>query len=253
MTYLDPTQTDPPWKSFRTLMPVSKQYAYFDHAAVGPLSLPASQAVQKWCQEITEQGDVPWLEWNQEVETTRVLAAKMIGAAATEVALIPNTTTGINLVAEGYPWQAGDNLVFPENEFPSNAYPWMALQEKGVEIRKLPMPKGKLDLDQLDAYCDQQTRIVAMSWVHYLTGYRIDIEAVTEIVHQHGALFFLDAIQGLGIYPLDMATSGIDFLAADGHKWLLSPEGAGIFYCKREHLTKLRPIGIGWNSVSQSL
>jgi selenocysteine lyase/cysteine desulfurase len=164
---------------------------------------------------------------------------------------VPNTTTGISLVAEGYPWQPGDNIVTLANEFPSNQYPWMNLAARGVETRRVSVAGGVVDLDRIADACDDRTRIVSASWVGYASGWRIDVREAAELAHRKGALFFLDAIQGLGVFPLDCATSGVDFLAADGHKWLLGPEGAGLFFVRQEHLSRLRPLIVGWNSVTQ--
>ena len=113
----------------------------------------------------------------------------------------------------------------------------------------MPTDGGRLDLDRLAAACDDRTRIVSVSWVAYASGWRHDLDRLAELVHRRGALLFLDAIQGLGVFPLDVRKTPVDFLAADGHKWLLGPEGAGIFFIRREHLDRLRPVGVGWNSV----
>ena len=109
---------------------------------------------------------------------------------------------------------------------------------------------GRVPLEALLDACDARTRIVSVSWVGYASGWRIDLDRLVEAVHARGALLFLDAIQGLGVFPLDVRRTPVDFLAADGHKWLLGPEGAGIFYLRREHLDLLRPLGVGWNSVA---
>lgn len=241
-----------PWfDSFRAQMPVSRRWAYFDHAAVAPLPEPARLAITHWLHEATEEGDVGWPRWAKRVEEVRHTAARMIGADTAEIALLPNTTAGINLVAEGFPWQPGDNVVTLANEFPSNIYPWMNLAARGVETRLIPVDAGRVDLDRLAASLDGRTRIVSVSWVGYASGWRINPGDVAELAHRHGALFFLDAIQGLGVFPLDVRQAGVDFLAADGHKWLLGPEGAGIFFVGREHLARLRPLGVGWHSVAQ--
>jgi cysteine desulfurase / selenocysteine lyase len=236
---------------FRAQMPIASQVAYFDHAAVAPLPAVARKAIENWLAEATEEGDIAWQRWARRIEEVRATAARLINAEAAEIALVPNTTYGINLVAEGFPWRAGDNLVTLANEFPSNQYPWMNQASRGVEIRRVEVEGGIVDLDRLAAACDERTRIVSVSWVGYATGWRIDVPAVAEICRRHGALFFLDAIQGLGVFPLDVRTAGVDFLAADGHKWLLGPEGAGIFFARREHLPLLRPLMVGWNSVRQ--
>ena len=233
-------------------MPVAQQWAYFDHAAVAPLSGPAKAAMDDWTTDVAVHGGVNWNRWRKEVEEARRLGAELIGASPSEIALVHNTTEGISLVAEGVPWKEGDNVVVPECEFPSNLYPWMNLRSRGVEVRQVPVQDERLDLNRLEKMCDERTRIVAVSWVGYATGWRNDVEALAEIAHRHDALLFLDVIQGLGVLPLNVSKTPVDFLAADGHKWLLSPEGAGLFYIRKEHLDLLRPIGVGWNSVQQA-
>ena len=179
------------------------------------------------------------------------LAARLIAADADEIALVRNTTEGISLVAEGFPWQAGDNVVTLDNEFPSNQYPWMNLASRGVETRRVPTDGGRVDLDRLAEACDRRTRIVSVSWVGYASGWRDRSGRAGRDGSRRGALLFVDAIQGLGAFPLDAHATGIDFLAADGHKWLLGPEGAGLLFVRREHLDRLRPLGVGWHSVVQ--
>ena len=234
---------------FREEMPVARRWAYFDHAAVAPLSGPAQQALVEWAEDATVNGDAFYPPWMDQVEQTRAQAARLIGARVEEIALVQNTSAGVNLVAEGYPWQPGDNVVIPDNEFPANQYPWMHLATRGVETRRVPTVGGRVPIEQLAEACDRRTRIVACSWVAFSSGWRQDLDRLAEMVHQKGALLFLDAIQGLGVFPLDVGRTPVDFLAADGHKWLLGPEGAGVFFLRREHLDRLRPIGIGWNSV----
>ena len=242
---------DPMAAEFRRQMPVHRQWTYLDHAAVAPISQPAAEALRTWTDEGANSGATVWPKWGQQVEIARQLAAQIVGAGPEEIALIPNTTAGISLVAEGFPWQPGDNVVAPADEFPSNQYPWMNLASRGVELRRVEMPVGRVDLDRLESACDARTRIVSISWVAYANGWRNDVEELAALAHRHGALLFLDAIQGLGAFPLDATAAGVDFLAADGHKWLLGPEGAGVFYVRREHLARLRPLGVGWHSVRQ--
>jgi selenocysteine lyase/cysteine desulfurase len=230
-------------------MPVARRWAYFDHAAVAPLSGPASQALAHWAEDAAQAGSANYAAWKEGLRETRHRAAALIGAAVDEVALVPNTTAGVNLVAEGLPWQPGDNVVVPDNEFPTNQYPWLHLADRGVETRRVPAENGRMPAERLAAACDARTRIVSVSWVSYASGWRQDVQRLVELVHQRGVLLFLDAIQGLGVFPLDVRRTPVDFLAADGHKWLLGPEGAGVFYIRREHLPRLRPVGIGWHSV----
>ncbi len=232
-------------------MPVACDYAYFDHAAVAPLTAPAAAAISAYAQQASQKGDIPWPSWAGKVHELRQLAAALVGASPDEIALVNNTTHGIGLVAEGFPWKSGDNVVVPENEFPSNLLPWAALARRGVELRRVAVEAdGRIDLKRLQQAIDGRTRILSTSWVGFASGYRIDVGEVAELVHAKGALFMLDAIQGLGAFPLDVATCQIDFLCADGHKWLLGPEGAGLFYIRQQHLDLMQPLGIGWNSLA---
>jgi cysteine desulfurase / selenocysteine lyase len=237
------------WDDFRRKMPVVRRWAYFDHAAVAPLTEAAQEALAHWNEDAAYNGAVFYSAWNKKIENLRQRLAEMIGANIEEIALVGNTTAGISLVAEGFPWQPGDNVVTRADEFPSNQYPWLNLAKRGVETRRIQTDGPELDLDRLAAACDDRTRIVTISWVTYLHGWRHDLEQLAKLVHDRGALLFIDAIQGLGVFPLDVKKTPIDFLAADGHKWMLGPEGAGVFYIRREHLDLLRPLGVGWNSV----
>lgn len=246
------TTVPTPWEALREAMPVTQKWAYYDHAAVAPLPEPARQVIREWADHFAENGVVDWRDWNRRIETVRELMARRINASHSEIALIRNTTEGISLIAEGFPWQPGENVVVPDSEFPSNLYPWMNLADRGVEVRQVACPDGQIDPVEMAKACDDRTRIMAASWVGYSTGWRADLGALADVAHQRGALLFVDAIQGLGVLPLDVSDVGVDFLAADGHKWLLGPEGAGVLYVREEHLERLRPLGVGWNSVQQS-
>ena len=242
-------------QQLREQMPVAKTLAYFDHAAVAPLPSVAAQAITSWLEEATNQGDLYWPKWAKRVEIIRRNAAKLIGASAEEIVLTPNTSTGINFVAEGFPWKEGENIVTFANEFPSNLYPWMNLHSRGVNTRVVPVEQGIAEINRLFEACDEQTRLISLSWVSFSSGYRFTNEQLHEIVqdaHRRGIYVMLDAIQGLGIFPLDVAELEIDFLAADGHKWMLGPEGAGLFYIRQQHLDLLRPLMVGWHSVANA-
>lgn len=248
-------------------MPVAQQWAYFDHAAVAPLSQPAVDAITQYTLQAANLGDTVWPQWAARIEHLRETVAGMIGAQKGEICMVPNTTTGINLVAEGWPWQKGDNVILPEGEFPSNLFPWLNQQSRGVEVRIVPRRRGQggrgqggrgqeregeVCIDDLLEQVDDSTRMIAVSWVGYASGYRIDLDSLVHQAHQRGVLVFLDAIQGLGMFPLDLKKTPVDFLAADGHKWLLGPEGAGIAMIRSEHIDRLRCGNIGWGSVKNS-
>jgi selenocysteine lyase/cysteine desulfurase len=236
-------------RRFRGQMPVARKWAYFDHAAVAPITSPAAEAMRLQVQQALDEGDTAWPEWAGQLRETRQAAASLIHAEPDEIALIPNTTAGINLVAEGLDWRTGDNVVTLADEYPSNLYPWMHLADRGVETRLVPTADGRVDYDELAAHCDDGTRLITVSWVAFSNGCRRDLKTIGEIAARRGALFFVDAIQGLGAFPLNVRETPIDFLAADGHKWMLGPEGAGLAYIRRDRLPLLRAVGIGAHSV----
>jgi selenocysteine lyase/cysteine desulfurase len=176
----------------------------------------------------------------------RQAAARLINADAAEVTFVKNTSEGINYVANGIPWITGDNVVSTTMEFAANVYPWLALQGRGVHLKRVEDEGGRIPFGKLAAAIDKRTRVVAISAVQWSNGFRMDLTRLGELCKDRGVLFFVDAIQALGAHPIDVRTMNIDFLAADGHKWLCGPEGAGIFYCKRELIGHLHPTEIGY-------
>lgn len=247
-----PTRLDEVWDWWRQQMPVAPKWAYFDHAAVGPLSGPAAESLRQFTETASLNGDVFWMDWSKRINTLREMTAELIHCDADEVALVPNTTTGVNFVANGFPWQPGDNVIVPEGEFPSNLFPWLNQQSRGVEVRMVSRREGRVVVDDLIAKIDESTKMIAVSWVGYASGFRIDLQSLVERAHDRGVLVFLDAIQGLGMFPLDLRTCDVDFLSADGHKWLLGPEGAGVAMIRKCHLDRLRVDNVGWASVENS-
>jgi selenocysteine lyase/cysteine desulfurase len=240
------------WASFRNEMPAAGRWAYFDHAAVAPLSGRARTALAAWAEDVLANGVVHWSAGQRQVEEVRRRAARLLGADPHDVAFIKNTSEGIGIVAEGLRWRPGDNVVTAQDEYPANVYPWLNLAERGVEVRRVASQAGRVLVDDLRSAIDSHTRLVSLSFVEFATGFRNDLDAVGALCRERGIVFFVDAIQGLGVLPLDVGRTPIDFLAADGHKWLLGPEGAGLLYIRRECLSELRPIGVGWNSVVHS-
>lgn len=245
-----PQDVNETWHWWRNLMPITANWAYFDHAAVAPLPQPTATTIARFAEQASQQGDTVWPSWAANLGQLRTGIADWLNASSDEVVLVPNTTHGINIVAEGIAWRAGDNVVIPGGEFPSNHLPWLNQQRHGVELRVVPSPGGRIDLDGIRRAVDAKTRLVSASWVGYGSGYRLPVADLCQIAHDAGALFFLDAIQGMGIFPLDVRQVPVDFLAADGHKWMLGPEGAGFAYLRRECLEALECTTVGWNSVS---
>jgi selenocysteine lyase/cysteine desulfurase len=237
------------WSALRAEFPVTRRWAFLDHAAVAPLSGPAQRALTAYAADLAENGVVRAVPWLERIEAVRGLAARLLNADPAEIAFVPSTSAGIGLVAEGLPWQPGDNIVTAAEEYPANIYPWMNLAGRGVELRRVASRGPRLEIDDLRAALDNRTRLVSLSSVEFASGFRNDLDAVGSLCRERGILFFVDAIQSLGALPLDVRASPIDFLAADGHKWLLGAEGLGIFWIRRELIDRLHPIGVGWHSV----
>jgi len=237
------------WTALREEFPVTRHWAYFDHAAVAPISRPAQQAMAEFAADLAENGDVYESRWVQRVEAVRKLAGRLLNADPLDLAFIKNTSEGIDIVAEGFPWKSGDNVITAAEEYPANIYPWMNLASRGVELRMIASRGNRISVDDIRSAIDARTRVVSISFVEFASGYRNDLYQIGSLCRERGICLFVDAIQGLGILPLDVQETPVDFLAADGHKWLLSAEGAGIFYARRELVDILHPIGVGWNSV----
>ncbi len=236
-------------EEYRKEFPVTRSYAYLDHAGVAPVSLRVKRAVEKFLSEATESGMFNYKQWMDRVEEVRKKCATFIGADPEEIAFVKNTSHGISMVAEGLDWKEGDNLLICEKDFPSNIYPWLNLKRKGVEIRVVPSQNERILLEDIELLIDSRTKLLTVSSVNFSSGFKIDLKMVGELCNRKRILFFVDAIQSLGVIPMDVNEFKIDFLAADGHKWLLSPEGTGIFYCRKELAPRINPPLIGWKSI----
>ena len=158
-------------------------------------------------------------------------------------------THGLSLVAEGLDWDEGDNVVGARCEYPSNVYPWMHLERRGVEYRMAPERSGRIDLEELESLVDSRTRVLALSWVQYANGFRADLERLGRFCRDRDVLFVVDVIQGLGALELDVEASFVDAAAGAAHKWLLGPEGVGLLYVSDRVVERIRPVTTGWRSV----
>jgi cysteine desulfurase/selenocysteine lyase len=179
----------------------------------------------------------------------RERVGRFIGASGDEIALLRNTGDGANVVARGIDWRPGDEIVLCDNEFGANALPWLALRELGVSVRLIPSPGERMTPDVLARFMTPRTRVVAVSWVSFTDGYRHDLAALAEVAHAAGALLCVDAIQGLGAFPLDVKRSGVDALYAGAAKWLLSLPGVSLLYVDRALQARLSVVWRGWRDV----
>ena len=238
--------TEPIWREYRKEFPVTGNLIYLNHAAVAPLPARSAIAMQNLAAEAMHFGSLHYDRWLATYEGLRVAAARLIGANRDEIALVKNTSEGISTVALGFNWDPGDRIVAFREEFPANYYPWLRLESRGCSLTWL---STEASLAEVDAACEG-AKLLAISFVQYLSGFRADLNAIGKICKRHGCFFFVDAIQGLGAFPLDVETAQIDGLAADGHKWLLGPEGCGILYVRRSRQDSIFPEEFGWTTVA---
>ncbi len=207
----------------------------------------------EWTEASAAGGRVGWEDRAARSEAIRAGAARLLGVPAADVAFVKNTTEGLSFVANGLEWQPGDRVLVPAREFPSNVYPWVALRDRGVVVEFVePVGSGgALAVDDFAPALRAVTpRLVAVSWVQYGRGWRTDIEGLAALCHEHGALLCVDAIQGVGVLPCELAAWGVDFAAAGGHKWMLGPEGIGLLYIAEGRRDQIRPPEPGWASVA---
>jgi len=233
---------------YRNDFPVTQDLIYLNHAAVAPLSRPAADAMKWLAEDCWRNGSFHYDQWLETYAGVRKAAARLVNASEEEIAIMKNTSEGIATIALGIDWKPGDTIVAFQEEFPSNQYPWRRLESRGVKIRWLSVmdPLEKIDEAARGA------RLVAVSFVQYLTGYRADLAAIGRICKDRGAIFFVDAIQGLGVFPIDVRSMHIDALAADGHKWLCGPEGCAVLYVSKQLQPQVDAVEFGWMNVSSA-
>lgn len=231
--------------------PVCARLRYFNHAGVAPLPRRSAAALARYADAMRDYGGSAGEVHEAREPEVRQAAAALMGVPAEDVAFVKNTTEGLSLVASGLDWRPGDRVIVPECEFPANLFPWLAQADRGVVVDRLPTgPDGIAPLELFDeALRRGGARVVAVSWVQYGRGFRTDLAALSKVCHRHGALLCVDAIQGLGVIPAELAAWGVDVAAADGHKFMLGPEGLGLAYVRAERRAELRVQQPGWNCV----
>jgi cysteine desulfurase / selenocysteine lyase len=241
------------FEAYRREFPITEKYTFLDHAGVAPTALRVKTAIEKLLAESTEGGAFHYPAWAQQVGEIRKACARLVNAGQDEIAFVKSTSHGLSIVAQGLDWRPGDNVLIHEKEFPSNIYPWLNLRNKGVDVRTIPSRDGRIAVHDIERLMDARTRLLAVSSVQFANGFRLDLNKVGALCREKKVLFCVDAIQSLGIIPMDVRDCHIDFLSADAHKWLLGPEGIGIFYCRKELCPRLSPPLVGWKSVQNEL
>ena len=236
----------PLWERYAGEFPVRERLIYLNHAAVSPLSRRAADAMKNLADDCLYFGSLHYDQWLDAYEGVRRAAARLVGSKSTEIALVKNTSEGIATVAMGLNWRPGDRIVAFREEFPANYFPWKRLEEKGVGVTWLSVDDS---LDRIDD-ATRGARLLSISFVQFLTGFRAPIQAIGEICHRNRCIYMVDAIQGLGAFPIDVGTSHIDALAADGHKWMMGPEGCGLLYISEALQEQCDPVEFGWTNVA---
>jgi selenocysteine lyase/cysteine desulfurase len=235
--------------AYREQFPVTRQYVYLNHAGLGPLSTTARERAARVLALQGDHGSRGSETWQGLQASARRRVSALIGAHEHEVCFVKNTPEGISTIASGFPWKPGDNVVVPSCEFPANVYPWLNMRDHGVEVRFVDAPRGRFTLDSVAAAVDARTRIVAVSWVQFLSGYRVPVADLADLCRRRGSYLLLDAIQGLGVLPMDVKALGVHFLATASHKWLLAPMGAGWLFCHEDLIDRLRLVEVGQSTV----
>jgi selenocysteine lyase/cysteine desulfurase len=225
---------------------------YLNHAAVGPWPKRTAAAVHRFAQENVLLGARDYPDWMKVEHRLRERLARLLNAPSTEdIALVKNTSEALSFVAFGLDWKAGDNVVISDEEFPSNRVVWEALKPQGVDVVYVSLKGGDPE-GALLAACGPRTRLLSISSVQFATGTRLNLERLGHGLKQRGVLFCIDAIQQIGALPFDVQASQCDFAMADGHKWMCSPEGLGVFYCSAALRPQLKLHEFGWHMLEHS-
>ncbi len=231
----------PDWSALRSDFPTTSKYCYLNLANKAILPRTVERSMLSWMHDIYEEAGEAAFAMG-EIEKTRAAVADVFGAPTDCVALIKNTSEGVNIVAQGFPWRQGDNVVISEFEHENNTFPWRHLAQRGIEVRiAAPDESGRVTVDQYRELVDDRTRIVAAAWVVYGNGWRTDLPALAAFCHERGAKLMVDGIQAVGILSTPLTDLGADIVIAGGHKAQFSLAGAGFMYASPEMIQTLTP------------
>jgi cysteine desulfurase/selenocysteine lyase len=229
------------WQAVRAQFPITEEYIFFDLANKCALPRFSTRVIQEYAaKQERNSGDKD--EWFRTIEEARGRFAQVVNANPTEIALLKNTSEGLNVAANGIPFKAGENVVVNLSEHPNNIYCWLNLQRRGVEVRWAPTRNGEVTVEALAATVDERTRALAIALVTYAPGNRNDVKALAAFCRERGIYTVVDAVQAVGTLNVDVADLGVDMLATSGHKALFVPHGVGLFYCRRERLDDIAPF-----------
>ena len=235
--------------TIRSQFPVTENRVFLNHAAISPIPIGVLKELESLYQQIALYGGGYYSEWMEHIAEVRNVVAALLSCKPGELAFTGNTSEGLAAVASGLRWRKGEVVLIPAPEFPANLYPWENLASRGVRVKRIQRKNGAFHVEDVEKALEPGTRLVSVSSVDFCAGFRCDLEALGDLCRRKGILLCVDAIQSLGIIPMDVKKFGIHFLAAGGHKWLLSPMGCAIVYISEEVNHLVHPDRVGWKSV----
>ncbi len=238
-------------ESFRGIFfHIKEGITYLNHAAISPLSKPVTDSVVKYLNNRSSNSIDNFDFLTEQLFSTKEKLARLFGTVPERIAFVDNTSDGLNILANGLDWKTGDRILLNTMEFPSNVYPFMNLERRGVEIDFIEPYNNTIPLEKIMPAVTPRTRLISISHVQYLNGFLTDLEALGAFCRKHGIIFSVDVIQSAGAAPIDVDKTKIDFLASGSHKWLMGPEGVGFIYLTEEIQSRITQAYVGWTSVS---
>jgi cysteine desulfurase/selenocysteine lyase len=231
---------------------LKNEIIYFNHASTGPITTKVKERIESFLKERSEEKIDDYYAFKDVADETKVMIGEMINCSGDRIAFLDNTTNGIIWLAQGIDWKAGDRIILNDVEFPANVYPFLQLKEKGVEIDFIKSTNGIVTTEEIIEAIQPQTRLISISFVQFLSGYRIDLEKIGKACRKKKIIFSVDAIQGLGAVRLDIEKFNIDFLASGTQKWLLGLQGLAFIYVRKELQDKMKSAPVGWLAVKDA-
>lgn len=225
---------------------------YMNHAAISPLSSPVVEQINKYLHVRSETDVENFQDYLGLVTETKNRISELINSSSDRIAFVDNTSNGLNILAQGLDWNPGDRILLNDVEFPSNIYPFLNLKQQGVEIDFVKSRDGCVTYEDIESAVTAKTKLISISYVQFLSGYRADLEKIGELCSNKGIIFCVDSIQALGAITLDVKKYKIDFLANGTQKWLMALEGLGFIFITEELQEKITPKYVGWTSVADA-
>jgi selenocysteine lyase/cysteine desulfurase len=236
-------------KNARKYFPIVENQIYLNHAACSPMSTKVKNAIENFLHLRNSEKADDFKTDLVEAKNLRATISELLNSSPDRIALTQNTTQGLNIFATGLQWKEEDEILLSKMEFPSNVYPFLNLQKKGVKIRWMPKEDGRIPLEYITTFVNDKTKLLSLSYVQYLNGYKADLQAIGKFCQENNIIFIVDGIQGLGAFQVDLEKTHIDGIATGGHKWLMSPKGTGFVYVSENLQGQINQSHLGWLSV----